>query len=74
MTERQRTLLAEPVPLTCPQCGYTAADDNRPPLHKLGFDHELDSFECIGADDGCVFCSRCGCEFAIAAKEVQGEQ
>lgn len=64
--------------MKCPECKYDPVEAARAnPLQnsalvtaegELQPDAEvyiLDAFEILGADDGNVFCPRCGCEFPV---------
>lgn len=50
--DRKTCLVTEPVPIgecfACPECGFAS---------------DIDDFDCIGADDGYVFCPECNAEF-----------
>lgn len=54
------------VDIRCPSCDYSPVEEGR---YASGTDmprtreEALDCFEVGGADDGCVFCPMCSCEF-----------
>lgn len=69
MSKTQSTLFpTEPdvKPLRCPGCGYCPAELDIP-LTPMNFacDHELDYFDCAGADEGNLLCTQCSCEFSM---------
>ena len=60
--------------LHCPECKYRASDDADKESDGLPYpvtdapktyDEALEFFEALGADEGCVFCPRCKCEFNV---------
>lgn len=69
------------IDVRCPACGYSAIKDARRwPLTDVPEtrDDSLEYFDVLGADDDCIFCPECTCEFnpgpggIAAAARAQG--
>jgi hypothetical protein len=73
----QLTMFREPPSIIqCPRCGYGPVVSaprkgvyGAPPRAESGehgwtTEDQLAFFDWCGADEGCVFCPKCGCEFA----------
>lgn len=56
--------------LRCPACGYRPEDEVGPDTDAPATEDEaLDFFDVLGADEGCLFCPKCGQEFNAATGE-----
>jgi len=52
----------------CPDCG---AKYEKEYIHEYDLENaELDFWECCGAEEGCVFCPECACEFKPQTKKL----
>lgn len=71
------------VVLRCPGCGYspmdsvspepiTMAERRRHPACETR-EEALECFDVLGADEGCVFCPECACEFDPGTGEIHDD-
>lgn len=60
--------------VVCPECHYSPVFEayGNPRTDKpVTREESLDFYDTIGADEGCVFCNSCGCEFDSKTLEIR---